>query len=695
MPLIPVVVAPQQEDMAMTDWNSGMRLTLSPNYHWSPGYTKDGMSAHIDYTGLVEKESAEIRQAFSANVGKLINEMNKRLKGDTGLKDVLKDFKTYEGRLTQAYRKVGFVGRDPMYARMHMTLALLARRFADRTQEIIATQSNGHSILQAFLVEEPFDTKVQALVEATFKLKETSTEHTMGSFLTSVQNGSVDIPSFVIPYSVLCSGSDKPQLALNRLAKEFSGGDLQVYELRIIFDDANTEPVEEVWKKLEPLAKSLASAEVELFTLMGTTNLADDVYAGHEKIASRILKMIAKSDGCKEMLRLNVSDCYVDLAALKAVAEIVGNSKVTSLKLSKLIPGVTPRSQPHNLELVMQDIGCGLGWKLCLGCQECGCPCCCGQMPDYPATINNLNNAIAQFNKQNEQLLQNCTATLVDIFESLRKNGIVDVVDMTGTHLPSLCKTVSGMGVLFGAIGKAAPTAVKLIGCGLTGAHTAALCQLFFYNKQLSHLEVSLCPCGSSESMENIQNLVESTPLLVTGSLLNEEPTTITVANAYETKESGGDGCCFPVKEVVHTQETCTYTLPNDVVPAEDFAIYNRKFQEETSKRLIIPWYFVIQQKFKGNKKKLTNLARAAKDPNYHEILSPEADEKKKKLFVDFLESVITADMDAMDMFDMSQTEEGYADTNAVMDGVKQKREEATALEDQQNAAVGALEDQA
>jgi hypothetical protein len=673
------------------DYLNGMQVAFLPAYTWAPGYTQKGIASHTDYVESAMEESARIRKVFADNVGKVTRDMNKLMKDEKGLAEVMTNFRSWVGRMSGAYKKVGFVGRDDMYAQVHLTMNLMSRRYKENCDKIINKQRNYQHLLRFFLAEEPFNTQMEALVEATLTLRDSTSEAEMGSFLTDVQNGERDIPSFIIAYSALRTG--KCVKALNRLAKECKNADLQIYELRIHFDIPVKEGVEEVWKKLEEFCSSLGNIDVELLSVLGTRMVEDDEHSGHEKLASRILKALASGKGSKGLMRLNISDCYVDRNLFASVEAIVAKSSVTSVKLSKLIPGLKPRQRSTVLEVKMQPVGCGLGCKLCLAGEVC---MCCQEMPDYPATIKALNDNIRSFNEENSDLHSDCVAPLIGIYKGLAKNGSVDIIDMSGTNLAALCKTATGVRDVLTAVAKSKPTAIILSQTGLTGAHTAALCHLFFNNEKMAHLDLSISPCEDVEAMENIQNLVQNTPFLATGSLTYDAPVPVTVHDPYESTESEGGDCCFSWKKVAHSQQKHVFTVPQECMSQEDFnSHFSTMYDGSTEKRLAIPWYYVLGQRWKGNEKKLKNLLRVSKDKQYAHILSPEADEDKKALLEKFIEEVMqTNGEDAMAMFECESEElfdaEGAAQAikadqdacaNAIQDGTVETQ---LALKDEQ-----------
>eukprot|EP00930_Biecheleria_cincta_P037913 TRINITY_DN26060_c0_g1_i2.p1 TRINITY_DN26060_c0_g1~~TRINITY_DN26060_c0_g1_i2.p1 ORF type:complete len:856 (-),score=193.09 TRINITY_DN26060_c0_g1_i2:233-2755(-) len=631
-----------------------------PSYRWAPGYTKEMMAPHMEYVGESKGESTHIHERFQKSLSWLTAKINKKKREETGLKELITEFPKYVQDLCKAYKEVGFFGRDEKFAQMTLIINLMKRKFADRFNELMMTQGIAAEVFREFLIVEPWQTRVQVLLDSTFHVNADATEAKMGSFLISVQNGDLDTPSFHIEYDVL--EQPGPKAALARLAKWMSRGSvgIEIYEFRLDIKNEFTEDEEsgpKIEGRLKELCSHIGSAEIELFSILNTAKLRAEGFSGHKKIVNQMLEALSTSKALHALQRLNLSDCYVDFETFTWIRKVVTSSNITALKLSRLKLGLCPPDPPSQFQMQSRTMECSLACRLCLGCSDCCsicCVCCgCVKQPDYVATTEMIKEHMNSCLQKNKHISGQVHAAkdMVETFTNMKKHGIVDVIDFTGTRLPDLCATGTGVNFVLKAIAQARPSAICLKNTGLTDNHAAGICQLFFQNPDMLHAELTMA-CSDMESIENIQSLMQNTPMLVSGDLTQGTQITVSVASDIQLKEEKGKelGCCLAYKVVKVVQTVEEHNFPQTVIAAEDFKVFKDKVEEEIREHLVIPMYAILKSHWADNAKKLKNLARASLDEKYKPVISEEADKPKLQLFQDFLNDV-SSKADAMELF--------------------------------------------
>lgn len=617
--------------------------SFQDRYLWAPGYTVEVMAPQMEYMGEPKIEVERIHGAFQKHISKITSTINKKKRTEAGLAEIFRDFPSYCDQLAAAYRTVGFEGRDGKYAALHLTVNMTKQKFQDRFQEVMATQADAQAVFRRFLIEEPWHTCVASLQESTFVLDESTTVAKLGSFLVSVQNGDFDTPSFHLNLEVLANPVMNP--IVERLSKWFAG-DCEIYELRICVGTEVPGDSKNLHVQVDRIFKNLKGVEIELFTLAGTARVAQDRKAGHEKLTTSILKGLATSEKLGNLQRLNVEDCWVDFDTLAALKGVLSKSAITSLRLAHLKLGLEPVTATIELEMVMRDGDCGDVQHRCLQCDSSCCyfPCCfcCTKVPDHAATKQRLYDAMETFHKENEQLTTGHVRGYADLCEGLRgmhSRGCVDVIDFEGTRLPDLCGTALGVNQLLKAIAMEKPTAINLKDSGLCDAHVAGVCEVFFKNPALAHFEVSLCS-SSTDGLENLQNLAQNSPMLVSGGIWPCEPAVVHVASELHTEVKEESSCCLSWQSIAIKQNVNEYKFPRTPMSQGDFDVYSEKIMDEIQEHSVFPMYKSLAALWKDSPKKLKNLVRASGDPIYNQVLSPEADEPKVQLLKDFLSSV-------------------------------------------------------
>ena len=87
---------------------------------------------------------------------------------------------------------------------------------------------------------------------------------------------------------------------------------------------------------------------------------------------------------------------------------------------------------------------------------------------------------------------------------------------------------------------------------------------------------------------------------------------------------------------ITWTQKIDAVHLPLKKLSDDDFKVYEDKIEDEIKEHSVFPMYKTLNVLWCNNHKKLKNLERASKSETYKGILSPQADEPKEKLIMDF-----------------------------------------------------------
>jgi len=444
--------------------------------------------------------------------------------------------------------------------------------------------------------------------------------------LISAQNGDLDdLPSFVIKWSTLTNPSSVA--ALNRLQRWLGIGE-NLYRVEFNFDIKTNESPDEIWKILANFWSSLRHCEVELFTLRGTCNIEADKIRGHDKICTRILRTLADdSKFAESLMRLEITECFVDFDTLATLPNLVKNSQISSLRLANLKLGLHPSMEPIVVELKRERLP--MQKALEIKCAKSGCcSCWCCPAPAYDVkwqdAKDDIDAGMKQFVAAHKDLTGSHTGaeSLVQVFETMAARH-PDVVDMTGTHLPSFCGSVTGVRDVMRAIAASKASAITLIDTGLTDVHIMGIADAFFQNRCLLHFSASLT-CAELTGIEVLQSIVQNSPMLVSGSFTTGEPLKMTFAKPIETEHVGPQkqqacclGMCFKQQYSVHrlTQTVSEHQFPATVRGKADFDMYNGALSNEIKEHGLVPMFTVLSSMWNGDSRKMKNLERAAKHP--------------------------------------------------------------------------------
>jgi hypothetical protein len=507
----------------------------------------------------------------------------------------------------------------------------------------------------------------------------------MGSHLISVNNGDCDTPSFHIDLAML--SDPRAEGALKRLKNWLEAGNCEIYELRFMMSSVSHES-SDVWKKkVGEFVQSLSSALIELFSLSGTVNIRQDMYGKQEKLSTLILAGLAKSN-CSTLERLCMSDCWVDGDTFAALAQVAGNSKLTALKLSGLHMGLVPleaEQPPTQIDMVMRKAECNDYMRACCClCKPTVCGLCCSGVPDYERTKEEVGKMLADAVEKYEYVTARRTGgdSLIKTFTAMKANGKVDTIEFSNSRLLEICGSTEMVNKVLQALSESMPTAVKIDQAGLLDNNVPGICDLFFENPDMAHLEVSIAP-SDLDGIENLQNLIQTSPMLVSGALSMVDPFHVKIANEMDgAEESMDSACCFSWKVQTWSQATETMQIPLNPRPPEDFNIFRNKIEEEMKEHTVIPVYTVLSQQWRGNPKKLKNLVRASTCDFYRPVISQHADEPKIELCNRFLKdiagnagkaatvaSLIDAVVEGMLEATDSAMEDSYAAIKAAIEG--------------------------
>lgn len=685
------------------DFKSGSKLILKGHngkgkFYWDPGYTEEGIKPHMEYMGKPKQMNMEIHENFEGSIGPFMGKLNKKKREEAGMKEIAKNFKKYCDDLHQLYMDVGFKGRDPAFAEKHLMINLLKSQVKKETQALLDkyAKTKTTEICERFLTVEPWESQTKTIKDSIMYLTPQVTEAQMGSWCTSVNNGDTpDLPSIYLQY---IPGETYPSLA--RLGKWFESGKKEakeLYEIRIEFPcemDLDDDPpfytgshsVKTMWSFLENFCKGLAHAKFELFTLKGTLCIQDDQYAhaGQQKLATKILlAMKSTNKEVRQTLgRINISNCWIDFDFFEGVLGLVGESDCTALRLSNLRLGVAPKAKtkfvasdsyfqqyrippsqqmkypPGAGSLCQPACCCSL---CCFGCEDC----------DAPVDVTDLSDKVYGgmdvFRAEHAHLAAGCAGTLVKIFKQMAVNageeGSVDVIDIEGTKLPALCGTAEAVLQVLETMSMSQPSAIKLKRCGLADVHAAGICKMFFNNPNLLHFEVGLT-CCETDGAENMQNLFQNSPTIVSGRVeIEEEQLQVKVAGQitlYEEEKAkccGGQDidasiaclpcCCFKYTERTLSQELLPvgnnkfYAFPKVVRSIEEFSVFADTIKDEVAEHQIVPIKMILASLWKGDVRKEKMLLRVTNDKQYAPVFADNIDKEKLDLMKMFFEKLM------------------------------------------------------
>jgi hypothetical protein len=611
--------------------------TFQKSYLWNPGFTKESMAPHMEYMGVPKQQCEELARRFQS-FNEFWTKVRKKSKDATGLQEIFEQFPSYVAQLTGKFSQCGFKGREQNYAQMQLIISTMRSKFKDKCEEVKAEQAQALQVYTQFLTIEPWVTKVESLKAAYKVLDATTKESNMRSHCADIQNGVLeDLPSFIIKYNQIIESPDAIK-ALERLTKFMQSDGVEVYEVQIVFDGTVKEPTHVVKERLSKLCQGLKKGMMELFTLKGTTNIVQDQYIGHIKFATSCIQDLV---GSTELQRVSLVDCYIDFKTLEALASLTETVKVNAIKMTDLKVGLMPPGDPFNIIVKQNRVCCKLHYMCCVNTTE-ECCNCCPSFPDHAAALEEVQGAMDQYREEQKELAGSHTgaSSLARMFQNMSKHGQVDIIDFTGTRLPDLCGTVQGLNNVLEMMALAKPSAVCLNNTGLTDVHIAGICQLFFNDHLLLHFEVGLCP-SDMDALEMIQNLVQNSPLIVSGAMHWNGPVDVVVAGNLVRKEEGTESaCCLTFKKYSLEQYTHKYTFPETVKDQSDFQEFSGKVNAAIRDSVLVPMHSVLKHLYRGNQRKLKKLDRACSDETYKACLSPSADIPKMALFRDFLEMV-------------------------------------------------------
>jgi hypothetical protein len=546
------------------------------------------------------------------------------------------------------------------------------------------TITGATNIFAQFFGVEPWKTSIDSLKSATFEITERTTPAVLGSFLVSVQNGDYDTPSIHLNLGAMSRPTMDP--VIERLSKWFAVGDCEIYELKIempTVSDASDYP--KLHQVVDKLFQNMKQVEIELFTLTGTENIFMDSIAGTEKLATKVLKHLATSQklmarqsseesssssaqsdlaylACSGLQRLNVSNCWIDFDTIASLKDVISKSSISALRLSNLKFGLRPNTvlkPPEQVIMKMRNANCSDVQNRCLQCKcsfdciFCFCPfgCCCNQLPDYAETKKDLLSKVDDFEKQYDKFIKGQVDEynkrvdegfnlLKSAIQGMKKNAIggIDIIDFEGTSLPELCGTAKRVNELLKVVAQQQPTAINFNKSGLCDVHLSGICDVFFQNMLLTHFEISVCS-SSTEGLENLQSLAQNSPMLVSGKVHLGSQVKVQVASKeLVAEEKQEKSCCSLMtwSTITWTQKIDAVHLPLKKLSDDDFKVYEDKIEDEIKEHSVFPMYKTLNVLWCNNHKKLKNLERASKSETYKGILSPQADEPKEKLIMDF-----------------------------------------------------------
>lgn len=651
------------------------------NYLWDPGYTKESMAPHMEYMGKPRDDCQALHTTFQSSLAMFWSDLNKKKRDAKGMQAIFEDFPRYVSELTGLYSKVGFRGRNESYAQMQLVLSLMKSKYKDECDKLMGEQSNGMRVYTEFLTVEPWITKVETLKKNYITLDGNSRKAVIGTFVKDADAGKLTgTPSFIIKYNQLKEGEGTGVEALERLTKWMEGDGAEIYEIQILFEGTTNESPDMIRQNLQKLCDNLKKSKTELFTLKGTTNIRADEKAGHRKFATSCVQGLI---GSQDLQRICLEDCYIDFKTLEAMTGVTESSPITAIKMCNLKLGLTPPTEPTTIEVQTTGAGCDIHYCCCV---EAGV--CCPTYPDHVKTLSEITAEMDKFRQTNAELagFHSGAGSLCKMFENMRRGGHVDIIDLTGTRLPDLCGSAEGLTKVMLAIAHSRPSAVCLNNTGLTDQHTTCLAQVFFNDPFVLHFEMGMC-CTEQDGLEVMQNLVQNSPLIVSGGMYHNNPINVTVADQVIQQETGEEtegcfcGCCFgiPVKTYTLSQETHQYQFPGKAVEERDFEEFAAKFTDAVKEGLLIPMFSILRNIYQGNEKKLKKLELAAQDATYRECLAPAADLPKIELFKQFLKEV-KSNTDANEMWHFPELAENGIGVQSAIQDITCKAQPSTAI---------------
>jgi len=597
----------------------------------------------------VKERSKRINDKFQECMGGIMATIRQKVRDPSGLAEVCSNFDVWCNKLLDAYKDLDFKSRDSYVAVMQLAVNVMKLnssndKLAKFFQELLREQQEARGIFEKFLTVEPWETQIKSLKDATFKMNADTTAAQIASFLLSVQNGDLDTPSFHIDLSLFIHPKPGTAEMLDRFVRWAKGGNAKAYELQLMV--AKAADVCIMSNRLrDSFLNYFKTLGVELFTLRGTDKILGESFCGHPLAATTILECLSASENLHMLQRFSMSDCYVDFDTLRALREIVTTTEISALKLSNLRPGLIPPDEPRTLKMAQRSADCG---DVLRGNADCTCNFCfcCATVPDFQKTRIDLDKYMKEFSNKYGSIKDSygdtCGELLSDIFQNMnqkREAGRIDVVDLTGTDLINLCGNVAEVNKALTALAEAKPTAVNLTRTGLLDTNICAISDLFFENPDLAHLAVTLT-VSDSETLENLQNLVQNSPMLVSGGIEMGLPRKGLIAGQLEDKIVEKLHCCFPYSEVSVHQSQLQVQFPQKVCDRKDFQVFQKRIEQEMTEHLIMPMYRILSYRCTNNLNKLKHLHRASVDPAYRSAISPEADARKLELWSAFHKEV-------------------------------------------------------
>lgn len=167
------------------------------------------------------------------------------------------------------------------------------------------------------------------------------------------------------------------------------------------------------------------------------------------------------------------------------------------------------------------------------------------------------------------------------------------------------------------------------------------------------HFSASICS-SDLESIEILQNLVENSPLVISGKLDCNLATTYQIHRPItkETEEKslccmiGKESPCFlayplclKVKTTNHVQETHKFQLPAHPLGHSEQSEYTSKMLRAMHDHRVLP-VFTLLMKLCNSERKREKLARAALDEKYGLVFREDIDQAKVQLLEEFAKAV-------------------------------------------------------
>jgi hypothetical protein len=654
------------------------RLEHLHEYRMAPGYTRESLAPQMEYMGPLKTRIEQLHCKYQTSFSPIATEINKKKQSAAGLAEVTSALPQYTERLFEASRKVGFGGRDSEYAQFTLLSNLLHARYGARVNDMIgeigSSKAKGiEEQLSHFFTKEPWETQCKYLLDGVIKVQNGMTAAKMGSTLTTLQNGGLETPSFHINYTDMIDPQCGHQVsgAVDRLEKFLKHSTMGIYELRFVLPHGTTHTASEVCAKILPLFKALGCGDVkvELLRICGTTNIHREEIADHQKVLTQILKALNGGKFLSTLERLDISNNYVDFETLQLLSELMSTCSVTALNMSRVHLGLLPAG-PKSVTVPTRKGDCMDTCNICCFTHDCDMKrCCCiapcmscNKVVDNEGLGGRIDEALQQFRNENKQMLGHHQGGfhLRQLFKNMRsrpnpdgEDFKLDVIDFSHSNLSQLCGGAEGVAKLLEVVGDCRPTAINLVGCGLTDLHAYGLSCLFCRNPTMIHFSASMCT-SDLESIEILQNLVQNSPILISGKLECSGAAWMRVHNQTTEAKTEKNLCCLIGKEspvfcayplclkvhtTTHHQTHDTFQLPANPLDVSDYSHYANAMSKSLHEHRVLP-VFTLLMKLCNSERKRDKLARAALDEKYNQVFREDVDHAKVSILEEFALSV-------------------------------------------------------